>query len=63
VDIVNINKNKRFSAFNQFHQSVDSNYLLKDSLVADWNKLTKEEREVFIPKDLKPPEPVDVVSF
>uniref|UniRef100_A0A915MIJ9 DNA-directed RNA polymerase n=1 Tax=Meloidogyne javanica TaxID=6303 RepID=A0A915MIJ9_MELJA len=61
VDIVNVNKNKRFSAFNQFHQSIDSNYLLKDSLVADWNKLTKEEREVFIPKDLKPPEPVDVV--
>uniref|UniRef100_A0A1I8BH69 DNA-directed RNA polymerase subunit n=1 Tax=Meloidogyne hapla TaxID=6305 RepID=A0A1I8BH69_MELHA len=61
ADFANINKNKRFSAFNQFHQSIDSNYLLKDSLAADWNKLTKEEREIFIPKDLKPPEPVDVV--
>lgn len=55
------NKGYRHSAFNEFHCKANTCYLLKDSIVADWKALSREERAMFKPKYGEPPIPVDMI--
>jgi hypothetical protein len=60
LQMANISKGHRFSAFNNFHEKTDTAYLLKETIVNDWKQMKPEERKQFEPE--KVPLPVDVVN-